>query len=248
LFNSFQREPQIIKLRDQIFFVAEQDLLDSNCYFVGQPEKSLLLIDTGNGFNIRRIIREMTKFGLSKDKIHKVFLTHCHLDHIRGLYSLKKLLKTPFQVLAHEIEAAYIERGTDELIVPLKGSFGPLIGSLTKLFAGIRPIKVDNKLKDGDIIKVADLEFRVIHTPGHSAGSCCLYEENLKVLFSGDVVYRDGYFGPVNLQTGSLPDLLNSLERLSRLDVELLCPGHSPPVITNGSWHIQLAYKIVKGL
>ncbi len=221
-------------------------MLDSNVYIVGDPSEALMLIDTSNGLNIRRILQQMDKIGLASNKIQKVFLTHCYLDHIRGLYQLSNLLNSPIQVMIHEAEASFIEEGRQEGVVPLGGVFGPLIGSLTKLFAGIKPIKVDCKLKNGDLIKIGNLKFKVIHTPGHSAGSCSLFEENLKVLFSGDIVYRDGYFGRFDLKTGSLSDLLKSLKTLSELEVNLLCPGHSPPAMENGSWHIKLAYDIVK--
>lgn len=221
-------------------------MLDCNVYIVGDPSEALMLIDSGNGLNIGRILQQMDKIGLATNKIQKVFLTHCHLDHLRGLYRLSTLLNSPIQVMIHEAEASFLEEGKQDVVVPLGGLFGPVIGNLTKFFAGIKPVKVDCKLKNGDRINIGNLKFKVIHTPGHSAGSCSLFEENLKVLFSGDLVYRDGYFGRFDLKTGSLSDLLKSLKTLSELKVDLLCPGHSPPAIENGSWHIKLAYDIVK--
>ncbi len=246
MFNFLQRDPQIIKLLDQVYYVPQQSMIDSNLYVVGDPSEALMLIDTSNGLNVGRILLQMDKIGLATNKIQKVFLTHCHLDHLRGLYRFSSLLNSPLQVMIHEAEASILEEGTPEVVVPLGGFLGPIIGDLTKFFVGIKPFKVDRKLKNGDLINIGKLQFKVIHTPGHSAGSCSLFEENLKVLFSGDTVFRDGYFGRFDLKTGNLSDLLHSLKTLSELEVRVLCPGHNSPVIENGSWHIKLAYDIVQ--
>jgi len=81
-------------------------------------------------------------------------------------------------------------------------------------------------LKDGDVIKVGDLSFTVLHTPGHSPGSICLYGEG--VLFSGDTLFREG-IGRSDLPGGNYRELMNSLHRLMALSEDtVVYPGHGP--------------------
>jgi hydroxyacylglutathione hydrolase len=191
LFDFLGPDRQITKISNQIYFIPEQGMFDGNCYILGDPADALALIDTGNGFNTKSVLQKLTKIGVPLKQIQKLLLTHCHLDHIGGFYKLLKLLKQPFEVSIHEIEASVLEQGIKDIIVPIKDVLGPFIGGIAKSFINFKPfpLKVHNKLKDGDIIDVGGLQLRTIHTPGHSAGSCCFYEERLKVLFTGDTVF-----------------------------------------------------------
>jgi len=215
---------------------------------IGDSANTLALIDTGNGVNIKQILKKLSKMGLPSERISKVLITHCHLDHVGGLYKLLKLLKSPFEIISHEIEASFIEQAKENMIIPLKTIFRPLISDLANIFIDFKPIpiKISQKLKEGDIIEVGGLALKVIHTPGHSAGSCCFYEESLKILFSGDTVFSGGGFGRTDFRTGNALDLVKSLEKLSEIEVRMLCPGHMQPVLTEGSRQIKLAYEIAR--
>ncbi|MEM1540721.1 MAG: MBL fold metallo-hydrolase [Candidatus Bathyarchaeia archaeon] len=89
--------------------------------------------------------------------------------------------------------------------------------------------EVDEIVEEGDEIELGDLNLKILHTPGHTPGSICLYEEKTKSLFSGDTVFSDGSFGRTDLTGGSLKEMVRSLEKLSRIDVEVLYPGHGIP-------------------
>ena len=248
LFDFLGPDRQITKISDQIYFIPEQGMFDGNCYILGDPADALALIDTGNGFNIKSVLQKLTKIGVPYKRVQKILLTHCHLDHIGGLYKLLKLWKQPFEVSAHEIEAPVLEQGVKDVIVPIKDILGPLIGGIAKVFMNFKPapLKIHQKLKDGDTIAVGALQLRTIHTPGHSAGSCCFYEEKLKVLFTGDTVFSANAVGRVDLKTGNSSELLKSLEKLSTVEVQTLCPGHMQPVLTEGTKHIKSAYELAK--
>ena len=69
-------------------------------------------------------------------------------------------------------------------------------------------------------------------TPGHTHGSCSLWESDKKILISGDTVFPQGSFGRTDLRTGNSNDLISSLNRLSKLEVKILLPGHMPPIIS----------------
>lgn len=105
--------------------------------------------------------------------------------------------------------------------------------------------KVDEFVEDRYKIKLGDLKLEVLHTPGHTPGSICLYEEKTKSLFSGDTVFSSGSFGRTDLPGGSLKEIIKSLEKLSRIDVEMLYPGHGDPT-RNAKKSILTALKAAK--
>src|SRR5512136_1186513 len=109
---------------------------------------------------------------------------------------------------------------------------------------GRAPVTVDRFLADGD--RVGDLT--VIHTPGHTPGSVCLYHPTEEFLISGDTVFTHGYFVRYDLPGGSLPAVRESLRRLSGYSIRGIYPGHGEPVREGGSRHIAAALKAVGDL
>ncbi|MDD1715868.1 MAG: MBL fold metallo-hydrolase, partial [Methanolinea sp.] len=91
--------------------------------------------------------------------------------------------------------------------------------------------------------RVGDLV--VIHTPGHTPGSICLYHAEERALISGDTVFTEGGFGRFDFPGGSRDTLLSSLRRLADLDVEGLYPGHGTPVQRGGNAHIAGALELL---
>jgi glyoxylase-like metal-dependent hydrolase (beta-lactamase superfamily II) len=87
---------------------------------------------------------------------------------------------------------------------------------------------VDEVLMDGQIIRMGDRNFEVIHTPGHSSDSICLYSAEDEVLFSGDTPLR------ICTRGGSYSsDFIKALERLMRYKIKTICPGHDTPIDIN---------------
>jgi len=97
-------------------------------------------------------------------------------------------------------------------------------------------------LDEGAVIRTEKRELKVLHTGGHTSGSICLYDAEDKIFFSGDTVFPDGSFGRTDLG-GDEGELIESLRRLSELDVEFLLPGHMRPIIGNATAHIQSSYQ-----
>jgi glyoxylase-like metal-dependent hydrolase (beta-lactamase superfamily II) len=117
------------------------------------------------------------------------------------------------------------------------------IPSLSMNFGARAPgVIADILLGDGDTIG----GFSVLHTPGHTPGCICLYAEKDRLLFSGDTVFADGYFGRYDFPGGSRAELGRSLERLAALDVEGLFAGHGEPTEENGSRVIAAAVGLMK--
>jgi len=102
------------------------------------------------------------------------------------------------------------------------------------------------KLKEGDIIVVGDEKFEVFHTPGHSPGSMCLYSKASKTLISGDTIFSGGWFGRYDFPGGDRHLLKQSIERLTKLDVVNLYPGHEPMVEGDGRRHMMMVLENIR--
>ena len=88
-------------------------------------------------------------------------------------------------------------------------------------------LEADSRVDDGDLIHIGNLEFRVIHTPGHTAGGTCLYCEKEKLLFSGDTLFH-GTWGRTDLPTSSFQDIMDSIinKLLVLPEDTIVYPGH----------------------
>jgi hydroxyacylglutathione hydrolase len=179
---------------------------DSNIYIVGKT-----VIDAGTGLNFTRLMDFLKIMGRKFDDFEWVVNTHGHFDHVGGDGYFFNA-----QIAIHEADAEVVEKGDQEL------SFADFFD------ADMKPHKVTRRLKDGDEIS----GLRVIHTPGHSPGSICLYDEKNKVLFSGDTVFAEGR-GRTDLPGGDEEAMKKSIEKLKALKIEKLFPGHGNPVLSN---------------
>ncbi|MBD3230696.1 MAG: MBL fold metallo-hydrolase [Candidatus Lokiarchaeota archaeon] len=245
---NFSANKRINKIIDNVYIIPEGGMLDSNMYLIRNQNDESMLIDTGNGITFDKSIDAMKKLdNFSINTIKKIIQTHCHVDHILGLYKFLKKISPKPQLIASEIEAEYIENGDKKRILPIgENLVRAMVSSVSKILsgAGIHPVEVDIKLKQGDHVKFGDFDFITYLTPGHTPGGICLYETDHQILFSGDTVFTRGSFGRVDFPGGSGSQLVASLKKLSELDVKILLPGHMNPVYKNGSKHINLAYNI----
>jgi len=191
---------------------------DSNVYLVkDEDEGEALIIDTGTGVYWHKYmdvwLNENYLNGIERITI---FNTHEHFDHVGGnpafrRYFEERGIKVYFA--AHRYTAQALESGDDYVI--LSFYYG----------RSYTPHEVHLKLGDGDTLRVGKLRLTLIHTPGHTRGSACLYEPEEKLLFTGDTIFN-GTVGRTDLPTGNLEMLKKSIERLGRLDVYLGLPGH----------------------
>ena len=195
------------KINSRIIMINISDL-DSNIYLIDGKT----IVDSGTGSNFVRLYEIFKKLNLDFDNIGNIVNTHMHWDHIGGNGFFKNA-----KIHIHEKDADVLERGDSEK-------------SNAMYFNGnMKPMKVEKKLKDGDEV----FGFRVIHSPGHTPGSVCLFDPKDKILISGDTIFSDGV-GRTDLPGGNEADLEKSIERLSQLDVEIILPGHGEPVLKDG--------------
>lgn len=181
----------------------------SNVYVV--EDELVAVIDAGCPEDFEHITGLMRREGIDPANVRFLVNTHCHYDHAGGDHAFVRL--SGCLVMAHVIDGGVIERGDD--IVSCAEMFG----------SRLTPVRVGRKLADGDEIGLGRCFLRVIHTPGHTAGSICLLLREEGILFSGDTVFADG-FGRTDLPTGDQDDLVSSLRRLLHQPFKKLFPGH----------------------
>lgn len=216
-----------MKLLENVYLIQGSGF-DGNIYVLTDKD-DVTLIDTGTGLSVQGIYRYIESLGLKKENIKKVILTHVHIDHSGGLPRIVKDLSP--EVCVYELEAPYIESGKGSVILS------------TMMGMSYPPTKVDVKLKNGATLEIGKYRLKTINTPGHTAGSICLFDEGQGMLFSGDTVFADGSFGRVDFPTGDPDALIKSIDMLASLDVKHLFPGHMNAVINEGHRHIELAAK-----
>lgn len=180
----------------------------TNCYIVEDEEsRETMVIDPGGEAD--KIIDMLDTLGI--DKLKYIYLTHCHGDHFGAILEVKA--KKGGKVLIHRDDA--------------EGLYNPAI-SLT-YYIGMDDIELeaDSRVDEGDIIHLGNLEFKVIHTPGHTKGGTCLYCKEEGLLFSGDTLFK-GTWGRTDLPTSSFPDIIASItNKLTILpDDTIVYPGH----------------------
>lgn len=180
--------------------------LSTNCYLiVCEKTKKAAVIDPAMGsFSQIQTTLEQNPWDLSY-----LFLTHSHWDHIVDMALFREHFSVPIYVHAQDANNVG-EPGIDK--VPMMVSFPGA--------------KVDQFFQDQQIVPLGEISLQVIHTPGHSPGSICLYAEKEKILFSGDTLFRRA-FGNIHLPTSSPQEMKDSLEKLSHLPKDTqVYPGH----------------------
>lgn len=176
--------------------------LETNCYIVwDEKTKQCLIIDPADdGIAISEEIQAKSLKPIG------VLVTHAHFDHIMGALDLKLIYNVPFYCSSK-----------DEFLLTRQSNTASHF--LKRKIEIPNFEKIDIDLDKIDSINLGDEVFLVIKTPGHTPGSVCLYNENTKLLFSGDTLFFQ-LRGRTDFSYGSTKKIYNSLAKLMKLPAD----------------------------
>src|SRR5689334_3779406 len=183
--------------------------LQCNCSVVGdETSREAIVIDPGD--DIDQVAALLRKHDLT---VKQIVITHAHIDHVGGAMKLRQLTGAP--ILLNQ---------NDNALLKMLDVQAAWLGMATP-----GKVEIDQSLADGDSVTTGSLSASVLHTPGHTEGSICLYFAPEKKLIAGDTLFA-GSIGRTDLPGGSYKKIISSLHQqvLALPDDTVVVPGHGP--------------------
>lgn len=213
--------PGVHRIRDRFL---------KNIYLI--VDGGAVLIDTGLPGSYPDIMSYLRLLQMEKCELSSIVLTHSHIDHMGS--ARRVAAATGAEVWAHKLDAPHIEG-----VVPTHG-YDSNLEMLTHTLTRARKARVDRRLSEGDRIEcLGGLE--VIHTPGHTEGSICLYQREKGILFSGDTIqYSWGRIrAPMRMFCHDSGRVRESLKRIARLDFQCMLSGEGTPLLSDADERVR---------
>ena len=183
--------------------------LQCNCSVIGdESTREAMVIDPGD--EIEDVLALIRKHNL---QVKQIVITHAHIDHVGGAMKLRAATGAP--ILLNQSDYALLK-----------------MIDMQAVWVGMAPpgkVEIDHSLGQADRVRAGSLNADVIHTPGHTEGSICLYFPAEKKLIAGDTLFA-GSIGRTDLPGGSFQKIINSLHEkvLALPDDTIVVPGHGP--------------------
>jgi glyoxylase-like metal-dependent hydrolase (beta-lactamase superfamily II) len=183
--------------------------LQCNCSVLGDEQThEAMVVDPGDQIDdILNILRE------NKLTLKHIVITHAHIDHVGGAMKLKAATGAP--ILMNQDDYALLQ-----------------MLDMQAAWIGMRPpgkVHIDEAVDGGKVLRIGGIHGSVMHTPGHTEGSICLYLPEERKLIAGDTLFA-GSIGRTDLPGGSFEKIIRSLHNsvLSLPDETVVIPGHGP--------------------
>jgi hydroxyacylglutathione hydrolase len=183
--------------------------LQCNCSVIGdESTHEAMVIDPGD--DIEDVLALVRKHNL---QVKQIVITHAHIDHVGGAMKLRAVTGAP--ILLNQNDYALLK------MLDVQANW---IG-----MASPGNVEIDQSVGQADTVKAGTLAADVIHTPGHTEGSICLYFASEKKLIAGDTLFS-GSIGRTDLPGGSFDKIIRSLHEkvLALPDETVVVPGHGP--------------------
>jgi hydroxyacylglutathione hydrolase len=183
--------------------------LQCNCSVIGdETTREAMVIDPGD--DIKDVLALVRKHNLT---VKQIVVTHAHIDHVGGAMKLRAATGAP--ILLNQNDQALLK-----------------MLDVQATWIGVEDpgkVEIDQNIEQGDTVQAGSLTANVIHTPGHTEGSVCLYFPVEKKLIAGDTLFA-GSIGRTDLPGGSMRKIINSLHEkvLTLPDETVVVPGHGP--------------------
>jgi len=183
--------------------------LQCNCSVIGdETSHEAMVIDPGD--DIQDVLALIAKHSL---QVKQIVITHAHIDHVGGAMKLRAATGAP--ILLNQNDYALLK------MLDMQAAW---VG-----MASPGKVEIDQSLAQADTVKAGSLVAQVIHTPGHTEGSVCLYFPAQKKLIAGDTLFA-GSIGRTDLPGGCFEKIIDSLHEkvLALPDDTVVVPGHGP--------------------
>lgn len=208
----------MIPITEKIFFIEGMNqgrYTFSNSLYINDDIKAI--IDTGVG---KQLLRNLIKKNLGNEEI-LIINSHCHEDHIFGNYIFKNS-----KIAIHYLDAPIL-KSIDKLL-ELYGLSDPKFKEMNDNFFAIfnlRNYPIDTEFDDNFIFDLGETKLQVIHTPGHSAGHCCFYEPQNKILFLSDIDLSSfgPFYGAIDC---SIDNFIESINKVIKINPEIVVSSH----------------------
>jgi glyoxylase-like metal-dependent hydrolase (beta-lactamase superfamily II) len=183
--------------------------LQCNCSIIADENThEAMVIDPGD--DVREIQAMVAKHGV---RVKQIVITHAHIDHVGGAMKLRAATGAP--ILLNQ---------NDHALLKMLDMQAAWLGMSVP-----EKVEIDRSIRDADKVEAGALVASVMHTPGHTEGSICLYFPSEQKLIAGDTLFA-GSIGRTDLPGGSFDKIIRSLHQkvLSLPDETIVVPGHGP--------------------
>jgi glyoxylase-like metal-dependent hydrolase (beta-lactamase superfamily II) len=196
-----------------------------------------VVIDAATPGRAKAVWRHLNLLGHQPEAVSAIWLTHGDIDHMGSVAALKA--RSGAKVVTHRADASLVDGTAARQLgpLPLSGAYQRIFNLAVHHLIRYQPTEVDHPVEEGDMLG----DWKVIHTPGHTAGSVSFFQAERKIIIVGDALnHRRGRLGaPPPMFTPDMALAHASIRKIAELDFDVCCFGHGPPLMENAAQEVR---------